>query len=51
MSAGDNNQQKALLDRLLAMLTKRGQRGYALREELGEYRVSQFDTDTDTDTD
>ena len=30
------------------MLTKLGQRGYAVREELGEYRVSQFDTDTDS---
>jgi len=33
------------------MLTRLGQRGYAVREALGEYRVSQFDTDTDTDTD
>ena len=30
---------------------KLGQRGYAIREELGEYGVGQFDTDTDTDTD
>ncbi len=51
LSADDNNQQKALLDRIVAMLTKLGQRGYAIREELGEYRISQFDTDTDTDTD
>jgi hypothetical protein len=29
------------------MLTKLGQRGDAVREGLGEYRVSQFDTDTD----
>jgi hypothetical protein len=50
LSADDNNQQKALLDRIAAMLTKLGQRGYAVREELGDYRVSQFDTDTDTDT-
>ena len=49
LSTDDNNQQKALLDRIVAMLTKLGQRGYAVREELGEYRVSQFDTDTDTD--
>jgi hypothetical protein len=33
------------------MLTKRGQRGYAVREELGEYLSSQADTDTDTDLD
>jgi hypothetical protein len=44
-------QQKALLDRIVAMLTKFGQRGCAVREELCEYRGSQFDTDTDTDTD
>jgi hypothetical protein len=49
MSADDNRKQKALLDLIVAMLTKLGQRGYAVRAELGEYRVSQFDTDTDTD--
>jgi hypothetical protein len=51
LSADDNKQQKALLDRIVAMLTKLGQRGYAVRDELGEYQVGQFDTDTDTDTD
>jgi len=51
LSADDNAREKALLDRLVAMLTKLGQRGYAVREELGGYRVSEFDTDTDTDTD
>ena len=39
--------EKALLDRIVAMLTKLGQRGYAVREELGEYRASQFNTNTD----
>ena len=47
LSADDNNPQKAPPDRLVAMLTKLGQRGYAGRQELGEYRVSQLDTDTD----
>ena len=47
LSADDNNQQKTLRDRLVAMLTKLGQRGYAVREDLGEYGVGQFDTDTD----
>jgi hypothetical protein len=51
LSANDDNQQKALFDRSVAMLTKLRQRGYAVREELGEYRVSQFETDPDTDTD
>jgi hypothetical protein len=47
LSADDNNQQKARLDRLVVMLTQLGQRGYAIREDLGEYGVGQFDTDTD----
>ena len=49
LSADDNTQQKALLDRLVAMLTTLGQRGYAVREKLGESRLSEFDADTDTD--
>ena len=48
LSADDNRKQKTGLDRLVAMLTKLGQRGDAVREELGEYRVGQFDTDTDS---
>ena len=49
LSADDNMAQKARLDRIVAMLTKLGQRGYAVREELGEYRGGELDTDTDTD--
>lgn len=33
------------------MLTKLGQRGYAVREDLSEYLGSRSDADTDTDTD
>ena len=51
MSADHNRKQKALLDRIVAMLTKRGQRGDAIREALGEDGAGQFHTDTDTDTD
>jgi len=51
MSADDNRQQRALLDRRVAELAKLGQRGDAIREALGEYRVGPFDTDTDTDPD
>jgi hypothetical protein len=36
LSADDNGKQKALLDGRVAMLTKRGQRGDAVSEELGE---------------
>jgi hypothetical protein len=46
----DNSKRKALLDRIVAMLTKLGQGGYAVSEELGGYRVGQFDTDTDADS-
>jgi hypothetical protein len=50
LSADDNSKQKALLDRLVAMLTTLGQRGDAVSEELGGW-VGRFDTDADTDTD
>ena len=50
LSADDNDQQKAPLDRIAVMLTKLRLRGDAVREALGEYRISLFDTDTDTDT-
>ncbi len=51
LSADDNSKQKALLDRRVAMLTTLGQRGDAVSEELGGYRVGRFDTDADADTD
>ena len=47
LSADDNKQQKAPLDRIVAMLTTLEPRGDAVREEVDQYRVSQFDTDTD----
>jgi hypothetical protein len=33
------------------MLTKLGQRGYAVHEDHGEYRTGEIDPDTDTDPD
>ena len=51
MSAEENEQAKALLDRIVAMLTRLGQRGYAVREELSGYREDGIDPDTDPDTD
>ena len=47
----ENEKAKALLDRIVAMLTKLGQRGYAVCEEPGEYRTEEIDPDTDTDPD
>ena len=55
----ENASQKLILDRIVAMLTRLGQRGYSVREEQAEYRTneagggigSDIDTDTDSDTD
>jgi len=51
LSAKENAETKALLDRIVAMLTKLGQRGYAVHEEPRAYRVDLVDTDSDTDPD
>ena len=40
---------KAMLDRVVAMLTRLGQRGYCVREEPTSYQVAKFDADTDPD--
>ena len=43
---------KRLLDRLVAMLTKLGQRGYSVNEPTSDYnRMGDSDPDTDTDPD
>ena len=51
MPAEENETAKALLDRIVAMLTKLGRRGYAAGEESGEYRTDRTDAETDTDPD
>jgi len=51
LSPEQNAQAKMLLERIVAMLTKLGQRGYAIHEEPGEYREDRNDTDSDTDPD
>ena len=51
MTAEENEKAKALLDRIVAMLTKLGQRGYAVHEESAVYGASGVDPDTDTDAD
>lgn len=50
LSADDNDQQKVLLYRIVAMPTTLGQLDYAARVELGEKRLSQIDTNTDIDS-
>ena len=39
------------LDRIVAMLTKLGQRGYTIHEESDDYRGLRNDTDADSDSD
>jgi four helix bundle protein len=51
MSAEENAKAKALLDRIVAMLTKLGQRGYSVQEEPDAYRTGRNDADSDTDPD
>jgi hypothetical protein len=45
----ENEKAKALLDRIVAMLTKLEQRGYAVREDAEAYGASGIDPDTDPD--
>ena len=51
LSAEENADAKRLLDRIVAMLTKLGRRGYTVREGLNEYEGDKIDTDTDSDSD
>ena len=51
MSSAENADSKKLLDRIVAMLTKLGQRGYSVREEMDTYDTEEIDSDRDTDTD
>ncbi len=51
LSPQDNADAKRLLDRIVAMLTKLGNRGYSVREKAGVYRTDAYDTDSDADSD
>jgi four helix bundle protein len=51
LSPRDNADAKRLLDRIVAMLTKLGNRGYTVRERAEKYRTGCDDSDTDTDSD
>ena len=51
MPTRENAKAKVLLDRIVAMLTKLGQRGYTVHEEASGYSTVQIDTDTDSDPD
>jgi four helix bundle protein len=53
LSAAENTEANKLLDRIVAMLTKLGQRGYSVREGDNSYGKgdTRSDSDSDTDTD
>jgi four helix bundle protein len=51
LSPRDNADAKRLLDRIVAMLTKLGNRGYVVREKAVEYRAEFDNTDTESDSD
>ena len=51
LSAEENSEAKAALDRIVAMLTKLGRRGYTVREEPAEYYMVGIDSDSDSDSD
>ena len=51
LSAKDNAEAKQALDRIVAMLTKLGRRGYAVCENAAGYETREFDSDTDSDSD
>jgi four helix bundle protein len=47
----ENANAKKLLDRIVAMLTKLGQRGYSVREAPNGYATGEVGSDSDTDSD
>ena len=51
LSAEENARAKAVLDRIVAMLTRLGRRGYTVREEAAGYGAHGTDSDADTDSD
>ena len=51
LSAAENADAKRLLDRIVAMLTKLGQRGYSVREAANGTDEVESDSDPDTDPD
>jgi len=51
LSREENARAKAVLDRVVAMLTKLGRRGYSVAEEAAGYARTGLDTDSDTDSD
>ena len=51
LSTEENAKAKGLLDRIVAMLTKLGQRGYVVHEQRVDYGPNPSDADADADPD
>ena len=51
LSPQENVEAKRVLDRIVAMLTKLGQRGYSVNEDPPQYGTKANDSDSDTDSD
>ncbi len=51
LPAAENANAKKLLDRIVAMLTKLGQRGYSVREAPDGYVTDEVESDPDSDPD
>ena len=49
LDTSENAQAKHVLDRIVAMLTKLGQRGYVVREDTAEFGTGDCDADSDSD--
>lgn len=49
LSAEENAEAKIVLDRIVAMLTRLGRRGYTVSEEPAEYATARIDPDADSD--
>jgi len=50
LSPEDNIAAKQLLNRIAAMLTRLGQRGYSVKEESAEYMAEGIDSDNDNES-
>ena len=51
LDKAESRQRKGELDRIAAMLSRLGGRGYSVKEEFGEYGYTEFDPDPDSDFD
>ncbi|QVL49256.1 MAG: four helix bundle protein [Thiocapsa sp.] len=51
LTADQNTQGKAMLTRIVSMLTKLGQRNHEMREDFGVYSDFDYDNDNDNDID